>query len=72
MSKSPSQFNIVSTPADTVMGRLNCTPILSLEVSVKKIKWAAEKKQKKTKKRNGDVDSLSKTKSYGLFTYNDI
>ena len=47
-----TNFNIVSVVMDNLMGKMGCTPILSIKVSTKKIKGAVHK--------NGDVDGTCK------------
>ena len=51
-SPSSSKFNIVSIVKDTLIGTMDCTPILSTKVYIKKIKGTAHK--------NGDVDGTCK------------
>ena len=43
---------------DTLMGKIGCTSILSVKVSVKKIKGAAHK--------NGDIDGMFTQNLHGL------
>ena len=54
LSPCPSKSLSLPVVMDTLMGKIGCTPILSVKVSVKKIKGAAHK--------NGDID--------GIFTQN--
>ena len=51
-SKPPSTFSIVPMVIDTLTARMGCTLILSIKVSVKRIKGIAKK--------NGDVDGTCK------------